>query len=183
MRVNRARVVVMDLTGIPTVDAAVANHLVQTVEAARLVGAEVIVTGLSSVRPTGRNPYRKTGQSGATRNLHRQPRGEDGRPGVGSRRSHTRRSRSTRSVPSRRPRVASSHQRLLSAYRIPHGFARCGFFGPNRRNILHGRRVRRHRSESYGAARSTPVARPTTKSSNPTRCRPSRTRRFCRPTP
>jgi rsbT co-antagonist protein RsbR len=47
IRVNRARVVVMDLTGVPTVDAAVANHLVQTVEAARLVGAEVIVTGLS----------------------------------------------------------------------------------------------------------------------------------------
>ncbi len=47
IRVNRAKVVVMDLTGVPTVDAAVANHLVQTVEAARLVGAEVIVTGLA----------------------------------------------------------------------------------------------------------------------------------------
>jgi rsbT co-antagonist protein RsbR len=47
IRVNRAKVVVMDLTGVPSVDAAVANHLVQTVEAARLVGADVIVTGLS----------------------------------------------------------------------------------------------------------------------------------------
>ncbi|MEX0618144.1 MAG: STAS domain-containing protein [Pseudohongiellaceae bacterium] len=47
IRVNRAKVVVMDLTGVPSVDAAVANHLVQTVEASRLVGAEVIVTGLS----------------------------------------------------------------------------------------------------------------------------------------
>lgn len=47
IRVNRARVVVMDLTGVPKVDAAVANHLVQTVEASRLVGADVIVTGLS----------------------------------------------------------------------------------------------------------------------------------------
>ena len=47
IRVNRARVVVMDLTGVPSVDAAVANHLVQTVEASRLVGANVIVTGLS----------------------------------------------------------------------------------------------------------------------------------------
>jgi rsbT co-antagonist protein RsbR len=47
IRVNRAKVVVMDLTGVPAVDAAVANHLVQTVEAARLVGADVIVTGLS----------------------------------------------------------------------------------------------------------------------------------------
>ncbi len=48
IRKNRAKVVVMDLTGVPSVDAAVANHLVQTVEAARLVGADVIVTGLSS---------------------------------------------------------------------------------------------------------------------------------------
>jgi rsbT co-antagonist protein RsbR len=47
IRVNRAKVVVMDLTGVPAVDAAVANHLVQTVEAARLVGADVIATGLA----------------------------------------------------------------------------------------------------------------------------------------
>jgi rsbT co-antagonist protein RsbR len=32
---------------VPAVDATVANHLVQTVEAARLLGATVIVTGLS----------------------------------------------------------------------------------------------------------------------------------------
>ena len=31
----------------PALDASVANHLVQTVEAARLLGATVIVTGLS----------------------------------------------------------------------------------------------------------------------------------------
>jgi rsbT co-antagonist protein RsbR len=47
IRVNRARVVVMDITGVPAMDATVANHLVQTVEAARLLGATVIVTGLS----------------------------------------------------------------------------------------------------------------------------------------
>jgi rsbT co-antagonist protein RsbR len=47
IRINRAKVVVMDLTGVPEVDAAVANHLVQTVEAARLVGADVIVTGVA----------------------------------------------------------------------------------------------------------------------------------------
>src|SRR3989440_7307064 len=47
IRVNRAKVVVMDITGVPAMDATVANHLVQTVEAARLFGATVIVTGLS----------------------------------------------------------------------------------------------------------------------------------------
>jgi rsbT co-antagonist protein RsbR len=46
--VNRAKVVVMDVTGVATIDSNVANHLLQTVEAARLMGAHVIVTGLSS---------------------------------------------------------------------------------------------------------------------------------------
>src|SRR5918994_5267266 len=48
IRTNRARVVVMDITGVPAMDATVANHLVLTVEASRLLGATVIVTGLSS---------------------------------------------------------------------------------------------------------------------------------------
>jgi rsbT co-antagonist protein RsbR len=48
IRANRAKVVVVDITGVPAVDAAVANHLVQTVDASRLMGANVIVTGLSS---------------------------------------------------------------------------------------------------------------------------------------
>src|SRR6058998_578007 len=47
IRVNRAKVVVIDITGVPAMDASVANHLVQTVEASRLLGATVIVTGLS----------------------------------------------------------------------------------------------------------------------------------------
>jgi rsbT co-antagonist protein RsbR len=47
IRDNRARVVVIDITGVPAVDSAVANHLVQTVDASRLMGATVIVTGLS----------------------------------------------------------------------------------------------------------------------------------------
>jgi len=47
IRTNRARVVVMDITGVPAMDSNVANHLVQTVEASRLLGATVIVTGLS----------------------------------------------------------------------------------------------------------------------------------------
>src|SRR5574340_837975 len=48
IRANRAKVVVIDITGVPAVDATVANHLVQTVDASRLMGATVIVTGLSS---------------------------------------------------------------------------------------------------------------------------------------
>jgi rsbT co-antagonist protein RsbR len=47
IRANRARVVVIDVTGVPAVDSTVANHLVQTVDASRLMGATVIVTGLS----------------------------------------------------------------------------------------------------------------------------------------
>ena len=45
---NRAKVVVIDITGVAAIDLAVANHLVQTVEAARLMGASAIITGLSS---------------------------------------------------------------------------------------------------------------------------------------
>src|SRR6202166_523978 len=47
IRANRARVVVIDITGVAAMDSHVANHLVQTVEASRLLGATVIVTGLS----------------------------------------------------------------------------------------------------------------------------------------
>ncbi len=47
IRANRARVVVMDITGVPSVDSKVANHLVQTVDASRLMGATVVVTGVS----------------------------------------------------------------------------------------------------------------------------------------
>jgi rsbT co-antagonist protein RsbR len=48
IRANRAKVVVIDITGVPTIDSTVANNLVLTVEASRLMGATVIVTGLSS---------------------------------------------------------------------------------------------------------------------------------------
>jgi len=47
VRANRAKLVVIDITGVAAMDATVANHLVLTVEAARLLGARVIVTGLS----------------------------------------------------------------------------------------------------------------------------------------
>src|SRR5213593_2303280 len=47
IRANRAKVVVIDITGVPAMDSNVANHLVRTVDASRLQGAMVIVTGLS----------------------------------------------------------------------------------------------------------------------------------------
>jgi rsbT co-antagonist protein RsbR len=48
IRTHRAKVVVIDITGVPNVDESVANHLVQTVDASRLMGAGVIITGLSA---------------------------------------------------------------------------------------------------------------------------------------
>ncbi|HVI92019.1 MAG TPA: protoglobin domain-containing protein [Dongiaceae bacterium] len=48
IRANRAKVVVMDITGVAAVDSKVANHLLQTIAAARLMGATAIVTGLSA---------------------------------------------------------------------------------------------------------------------------------------
>lgn len=47
VRANRAKVVVIDVTGVPSVDTKVANHLVQAVEAARLMGAVSIITGIA----------------------------------------------------------------------------------------------------------------------------------------
>jgi rsbT co-antagonist protein RsbR len=47
IRDNRAKAVVIDITGVPAVDSKIANHILQTVDAARLMGARVIVTGLS----------------------------------------------------------------------------------------------------------------------------------------
>jgi rsbT co-antagonist protein RsbR len=47
IRDRRARGVVLDVTGVPLVDSSVANHLVQAVDAARLMGATVAITGIS----------------------------------------------------------------------------------------------------------------------------------------
>lgn len=47
VRDNRAKVVVIDITGVQAVDSKVANHMVQTVEAARLMGATAIVAGVA----------------------------------------------------------------------------------------------------------------------------------------
>jgi anti-anti-sigma factor len=47
IRERRARAVVMDVTGVPLVDSKVAKHIAQTCEAARLMGATVLITGIS----------------------------------------------------------------------------------------------------------------------------------------
>ncbi len=47
IRENRAKVVILDITGVPLVDSGVANHLNKTIQAARLKGARTILTGMS----------------------------------------------------------------------------------------------------------------------------------------
>jgi rsbT co-antagonist protein RsbR len=47
IRDRRARGVVIDVTGVPIVDTAVASHLVQACDAASLMGALVVITGIS----------------------------------------------------------------------------------------------------------------------------------------
>jgi anti-anti-sigma regulatory factor len=43
----RAKIVIVDITGVPIVDSGVADHLNKTIQAARLKGAQTIVTGMS----------------------------------------------------------------------------------------------------------------------------------------
>jgi PAS domain S-box-containing protein len=43
----RARVVIIDITGVPIVDSGVASHLDKTIQAARLKGAQTIITGIT----------------------------------------------------------------------------------------------------------------------------------------
>ncbi len=47
IREHRAKVVILDITGVPIVDSGVADHLNKTIQAARLKGARTIVTGIS----------------------------------------------------------------------------------------------------------------------------------------
>jgi len=45
---EQARVVIIDIAGVPTVDTMVADHLLKSTDAVRLVGAETILTGISA---------------------------------------------------------------------------------------------------------------------------------------
>ncbi|TAN39391.1 MAG: STAS domain-containing protein, partial [Candidatus Methanoperedens sp.] len=43
---TQAEVVILDVSGIPIVDSLMAKHLIRTVSAAKLMGAECIITGI-----------------------------------------------------------------------------------------------------------------------------------------
>ncbi len=43
---TQTKVTIIDITGVPTIDSAVANHLLKTVAAVQLLGAECLITGI-----------------------------------------------------------------------------------------------------------------------------------------
>jgi anti-anti-sigma factor len=43
---TQSKITILDITGVPNVDSAVANHLLKTVAAVKLLGAECVITGI-----------------------------------------------------------------------------------------------------------------------------------------
>ena len=45
---TKSEIVILDITGVPVVDTAVSRHLLETIAASKLLGAEVLLVGLTS---------------------------------------------------------------------------------------------------------------------------------------
>ena len=118
IRDNRATVVVIDITGVATIDRTVANHLVQTVEASRLMGARTILTGLSlGDRTDARRPRRRPEHDEDGRRSAGWPRGGRAPGRLPRRRRGRRRPATSRRRPTRRCRSRSSGRATSSSPR------------------------------------------------------------------